>query len=193
MTTPRHVRTKNDTGSRHAGCQRGEGPWSPAAGITCEEMVRLLEAASPSFNLSRLRRAEKDLEARAGQVASAPGASDPLAACETFLAELSTHLVSLALAGRRGEFQLVFEVVEQLQRRGEDDVRSLATNILLLGLREGVALSGRDPQLVFRPWLGPTSVLAWDALDWLSPSGNGKAVSLDEQLAGLLDLLRLPD
>jgi hypothetical protein len=86
------------------------------------------------------------------------------------LGGLAHHLVELQRAGRVDELPAVFAVVERLHVEGDDFVKEAATIGFLEGVQNVALNRGLDPD-AFRPYLGPESKKAWDALNrfWSGP------------------------
>lgn len=81
-------------------------------------------------------------------------------------AELAVgHLADLLATGDTSEFDAFFDLIESLLTDGDPAVRELAVVGYLETMQMSPATSrGIDPE-DFRPWLRPTSLTAWAALN----------------------------
>lgn len=76
--------------------------------------------------------------------------------------EFVRHLAQLESVGQRGEFAAVFQLIEELVTNGDPYVQELA----VIGILEGFQMAsvtklGIDPELAFRPLVGPESEQWW--------------------------------
>jgi hypothetical protein len=143
--------------------------------VKVENMIPLLLDVCPSFT-ERRRRTEEELWS---------SNENGCLLHERVIEAFADHVTLLAFSGRRGELTWAFQLIERFHRHGDDEVGSLATNVFLAGLRSGAVSSGRDPELVFRPWLGPVSTLAWDALCFFAPPCDEHPSSMDREMSRL--------
>lgn len=132
-----------------------------------DEVMSVLGEACPSFGPAWAEGAEENIEG--GERLAYLDAGDFI-----------RHLVRLQLAGETTEFPAVFAVIERLAVEGDEYV----TNLAVIGYLEGLQMmavtgAGIDPEVTFRPLLGPVSERWWARINrfW---DGDHAALEVDE-------------
>ena len=124
--------------------------------LTPDQVMPLLLLACPSFTPAWDTIADENLdpESPAGRL----GYLDA--------SEFVRHLVRLQLAGTVSEFPGVFEAIERMIIEGDPYVENLAVVGYLEGLQmRAVTDHGIDPEVVFRPYFGPTANHWWERIN----------------------------
>jgi hypothetical protein len=79
------------------------------------------------------------------------------------VAVFAHHLVDSVRAGHVDELPPAFDVIERLVTEGNEKVRELTTIGLLEDL-QNIASWEPSGNRIFRPYLGPASLLAWEEI-----------------------------
>lgn len=90
------------------------------------------------------------------------------------------HIVELRQHNQTTEFDGIFRAIERMVTEGDDYVRNLGVIGYLEGLQmASVTKAGIDPEVEFRPRLGPVSERWWDRINrfW---AGDSTALQTDE-------------
>lgn len=80
------------------------------------------------------------------------------------MGELAHYVVDEYESGATSQFAALFAAVESLYQTGDLEIQ----NLIWFGLFEGIQnIASHRPfgSAVFRPWLGPQSVVAWDGAE----------------------------
>jgi len=130
----------------------GNKPAEDSNVINAEDLSGLYTDACPSFTQTW------------AEIAKDPIHVDEAGARRHYLdaGEFVRHIAGLEVAGRREEFPAVFQMIEDLVTNGD----SYVSNLAVIGILEGFQMAsvtdlGVDPELAFRPLIGPSSEHWW--------------------------------